>query len=275
MVICGNAATFWKYRNHGLDAEVDVSACLLVGLGDMERTDQRPVLAVDLGAEGGGALLDDAPVVRRARRIRPRSSVAPIDSRPMPCLPASRAPVGEATAATASGMPPSEYGASCSWASNSSWVAVLAVTVSPASSRTTMSRLVSSSSRVSVGVSPIIAESVGSEPGPTPPIIRPWVRWSSSISRSADPQRVVVRQRDDAGAEPDPLGALRGRGDENLWRTDDLAARRVVLADPHLVEAEPVEVFDELEVALQRKRRVGACAMKRRDEVSESELGHA
>ena len=48
-----------------------------------------------------------------------------------------------------------------------------------------MSRLVSSSSRVSVGVRPIIAESVGSDPGPTPPMIRPWVRWSSSISRSA------------------------------------------------------------------------------------------
>lgn len=48
-----------------------------------------------------------------------------------------------------------------------------------------MSRLVSSSSLVSVGVSPIIDESVGSEPGPTPPMILPWVRWSSSISRSA------------------------------------------------------------------------------------------
>ena len=112
-------------------------------------------------------------------------SVAPMDSRPIPCLPASRAPVGDATAATASGMPPSEYGASCNLASCNSWVGVLADTVSPASSRTTMSRLVSSSSRVSVGLSPIIAESVGSEPGPTPPMIRPWVRWSSSISRSA------------------------------------------------------------------------------------------
>ena len=48
-----------------------------------------------------------------------------------------------------------------------------------------MSRLVSRSSRVSVGVRPIIDESVGSEPGPTPPMTRPWVRWSSSISRSA------------------------------------------------------------------------------------------
>ena len=39
-----------------------------------------------------------------------------------------------------------------------------------------MSRLVSNNSRVSVGVSPIIDESLGSEPGPTPPITRPWVR---------------------------------------------------------------------------------------------------
>src|ERR1700756_4231986 len=57
--------------------------------------------------------------------------VAPMDSSPMPCLPANRAPVGEATAATANGTPPSEYGASCSLALCSSCVGVLALTVSP------------------------------------------------------------------------------------------------------------------------------------------------
>jgi len=48
-----------------------------------------------------------------------------------------------------------------------------------------MSRLVSRSSRVSVGFRPIIAESLGSEPGPIPPMTRPCVRWSRSIKRSA------------------------------------------------------------------------------------------
>ena len=49
----------------------------------------------------------------------------------------------------------------------------------------TTSRFSSSSSRVSVGLSPIIAESVGSEPGPMPNMTRPRVRWSSSTMRSA------------------------------------------------------------------------------------------
>jgi hypothetical protein len=65
-------------------------------------------------------------------------------------------------------------------------VRVVAVTGSSLrSSRMTMSRFSSSSSRVSVGLSPIIAESVGSDPGPTPSITRPRVRWSSSTIRSA------------------------------------------------------------------------------------------
>jgi hypothetical protein len=64
------------------------------------------------------------------------------------------------------------------------------------------------------------------------------------------PQRIVVRQRDDPGAEPDPLGPLRGRRDENLRRADDLAARGVVLTDPDLVVADRVEVLDQLEVTL-------------------------
>ena len=33
-------------------------------------------------------------------------------------------------------------------------------------------------------------------------------------------------------------------------------------------------LLDELEVALQRERGVGACAVERRDEISETELGH-
>ena len=71
-----------------------------------------------------------------------------------------------------------------------------------------------------------------------------------------DPQRVVVADADHAGAELDVAGPLGGGGDEDLRRGDDLGAGRVVLADPRLVEAEPVEVLDQLEVALERQRRV-------------------
>jgi len=88
------------------------------------------------------------------------------------CLPASRAPVGEATAATASGMPRRSTGKLQTGVDQLVCGGFSAHRL-PASSRTTMSRLVSSSSRVSVGVSPIIAESDGSEPGPTPPITLP------------------------------------------------------------------------------------------------------
>ena len=184
IVICGKAATFWKYRNHGaIPKRTSSRACSSVSAMCMGHTSDQFLRSTVVP---NAAARSSAMPQWKASASNPSTiSVAPIDSRPMPCLPASRAPVGEATAATDSGMPPSEYGASCSWASCSSCVAVLAVTVSPASSRTRMSRLVSSSSRVSVGVRPIIDESVGSEPGPTPPMIRPWVRWSSSISRSA------------------------------------------------------------------------------------------
>jgi hypothetical protein len=79
------------------------------------------------------------------------------------------------------------------------------------------------------------------------------------------PQRVVVGERDHAGAELDVARPLGGRGDEDLRRGDDLRAGRVVLADPGLVVAEPVQVGDQLEVALQRQRRVLARRMKRRE----------
>ena len=45
-------------------------------------------------------------------------------------------------------------------------------------------RLLRGDEPVSVGVRPIIAESVGSEPGPTPSIARPRVRWSRRTMRS-------------------------------------------------------------------------------------------
>ena len=47
-----------------------------------------------------------------------------------------------------------------------------------------------------------------------------------------------------------------GGGQEHLGRGDHLPARRVVLAAPELVEPEPVEVFDEVEVLLELQRRM-------------------
>ena len=67
--------------------------------------------------------------------------------------------------------------------------------------------------------------------------------------------RVVVRERHDAGAELDVLGPLRRRGDEDLGAADDLVAARVVLAEPGLVVAEPIERLDPLEVVLEGERR--------------------
>ena len=63
-------------------------------------------------------------------------------------------------------------------------------------------------------------------------------------------QRVVVRQRADAGAELDVLGPFGGDADEHLGRRDDLVPRGVVLADPRLVESEAVHRHDQVEVAL-------------------------
>ncbi len=69
-------------------------------------------------------------------------------------------------------------------------------------------------------------------------------------------QRVVVGERRHARAETDVLRAPGDGGDEHLGAGDDLVAGGVVLADPRLVEAEAVEVHDEVEVALEGQRRV-------------------
>ena len=92
-----------------------------------------------------------------------------------------------------------------------------------------------------------------------------------------DDQRVVVGQADDAGAEADLPGAFGRGGDEDFGRGDQLPAGGVVLADPGLVEAEPVEVLDQFEVAVQRQRGVVPDAVEGRHEDSEvhsSRSGH-
>ena len=64
--------------------------------------------------------------------------------------------------------------------------------------------------------------------------------------------------------------ALRGGGDHHLGRRDGLGARGVVLPDPGLVEAEAIEVVDQLEVTLQVEGRVRADQVHRRQEDPES-----
>ena len=63
--------------------------------------------------------------------------------------------------------------------------------------------------------------------------------------------------------------------DEHLGRRDDLVAARVVLADPHLVEAEAVEMLDQVEVALERERRVLPGRVERGHEESEAHARHS
>src|SRR3954469_13462393 len=69
-------------------------------------------------------------------------------------------------------------------------------------------------------------------------------------------QRLVVRQRADAGSETQSARPLGGHGDEHLGRGDDLVAGRVVLADPRLVVAQLVEPDDHLQIPLERRRGV-------------------
>src|SRR5438128_1974442 len=80
---------------------------------------------------------------------------------------------------------------------------------------------------------------------------------------------MVVGQAGDAGAEPDVARALGGGGDEDLGRGDQLPAGRVVLADPDLVVAEPVEPLDQLHVAVHRERGVFAEAVEGGEEDAE------
>ena len=74
-------------------------------------------------------------------------AVAAKESRPIPCFPAMRAPVGETAEATAMSTRGWVNGGSCSRASDSWNHLALWVTVSPLSSRTTTSAPSSSMSR--------------------------------------------------------------------------------------------------------------------------------
>ena len=69
-------------------------------------------------------------------------------------------------------------------------------------------------------------------------------------------ERVMKTQLDHSGAEPDVTGALGGSGDEDVWRGDVLPTCAVVLANPDLFVAEPVEELYEFEVSFQGKSRM-------------------
>ena len=110
-------------------------------------------------------------------------------------------------------------------------------------------------------------ERAGADPKHRPP--------AGHVVELVDPvgqhERVVVGQGRDPGAQPDVLGALGRRGDEHLGAGDQLIGRRVVLADPGLVIAELVQPLDQLQVALDRQRRVLVDRVERRDEGAEAQ----
>ena len=183
--------------------------------------------------------------------------------------------MGEATAATATSICGSEYGRRCSRASTSLWVGV-----------STDDRLVAAQQPhddVEVDVHQLArvgrveaehGRVGGQRPGPDAEHRAPARQVVEQDHPLGDPQRVVVGQRGHAGAELDVARALGGGGDEDLRGGDDLAAGRVVLADPGLVVAEAVEVLDERQVALEGQRRVLSRRVERRHEDAKPQPAH-
>src|SRR5262249_33489611 len=98
------------------------------------------------------------------------------------------------------------------------------------------------------------------------------VEQNSSVSH---PQRVVVRQGNHTGAQPDPLGLTGRPRAEHLRRGDDLGSGRMVLAYPRLVITQLVEQLDLPQITPQDSRRVEALpSMERRHEHPETHPLH-
>src|SRR5205823_8767325 len=78
------------------------------------------------------------------------------------------------------------------------------------------------------------------------------------------------------GAEANEFGPLGGDRDEELGRADDLKPGRMMLADPRLVKAEPVEPDHQFEIAVEAGGRVLFHRMEGRQKnaVPEGDLGH-
>ena len=143
------------------------------------------------------------------------------------------------------------------------------------SSERSSARIASSDSsmrrRWSTGSMPITKASVGRAPGPVPNMTRPLRQVVEQHHAVGHQPGVVVGERDHAGAELDVLGPLGRHRDEDLRAADQLVAPRVVLAEPGLVEAEPVELDHPLEVVLEGERRVLAERVERGVEDAEAE----
>ena len=82
---------------------------------------------------------------------------------------------------------------------------------------------------------------------------------------------MMIGQRFHARAQSDVLGALRRCGNKNLGRSDDLKAAGVMLADPRLVEAKPVQQRHELQVAFQCVGGIEIGGMERPHEHAETQ----
>src|SRR5579872_4739170 len=76
---------------------------------------------------------------------------------------------------------------------------------------------------------------------------------------------MMIRNRDDAGAELDPMGDHRGRRQHHFWRCDGFPSSRMMLANPELIVAEVIEERGELQIALELQGRVFAGRMMRRE----------
>ena len=194
--------------------------------------------------------------------------VAPIDSSPTPCLPAMRGPDGEAIAATA--ISRSEYRGS--WRLGAAQVEP----VGPHGEGLVAAQQVHDGVHALVQHAALLggldADHVGvgrqgaradAEHEPAPGLV---VELHDAVRR---PQWVVVRHRQHAAAEADGPGAFERGGAEEQRVGDDLGAAGVVLAHPHLVEAQLVEVLDQLQVTVQGRVRVVVVVVERRHEDAE------
>src|SRR5215475_5511765 len=83
-------------------------------------------------------------------------------------------------------------------------------------------------------------------------------------------ERVVIRQRDDAGGELNALRTFASGGQEHLGRADHLPAAGMMLAAPELLVAELVQLLDEVEIATELEHRMLADRMVRSEERAEA-----
>ena len=89
-------------------------------------------------------------------------------------------------------------------------------------------------------------------------------------------ERMMIRQAGHAGAEFDVLGAFGGGGDDQFGQGDQFPAGGVMLADPGFVVAQPVQPLEQLDIAVDRQRRVFPDPMERCQEDAElhAAMGH-